>query len=42
MIADGDGVNDADDWPDDFVVNDRTCIVTREATDPKDLISTLR
>lgn len=42
MIADGNGIDDADDWPDDFVVNNRTCIVTREATDPKDLIRFVR
>jgi uncharacterized protein len=42
MIADGNGVDDADEWPDDFVVNDRTCIVTREATSPQDLIRFVR
>jgi predicted RNA-binding protein YlxR (DUF448 family) len=42
MIADDNGADDADAWPDDFVVNDRTCIVTREATDPKDLIRFVR
>ncbi len=42
MIADGNGIDDAEDWPDDFVVNDRTCIVTREATDPSRLIRFVR
>ncbi|WJH41791.1 RNA-binding protein [Aliirhizobium terrae] len=43
MIADGNQVDDADDqWPDDFVVNDRTCIVTREATSPEALIRFVR
>lgn len=42
MIADGNGIDDADDWPDDFVVNDRTCIVTREATSPETLIRFVR
>jgi predicted RNA-binding protein YlxR (DUF448 family) len=46
MIAAGNDADDADamddQWPDDFVVNDRTCIVTREATNPEDLIRFVR
>jgi len=41
---DADAVDDPldDQWPDDFVVNDRTCIVTREATSPEMLIRFVR
>jgi predicted RNA-binding protein YlxR (DUF448 family) len=49
MIGEGqpadhaDAADDADDpWPGDFVVNDRTCIVTREATSPDELIRFVR
>jgi uncharacterized protein len=47
MIADGNQTDDADaadddSWPDDFVVNDRTCIVTREQTSPDELIRFVR
>ncbi|TNM66570.1 RNA-binding protein [Aliirhizobium smilacinae] len=50
MIAVGNQPDDADalddhfddQWPDDFVVNDRTCIVTREATSPDALIRFVR
>jgi uncharacterized protein len=46
MIAVGQDADDADgvddNWPDDFVVNDRTCIVTREAASPDALIRFVR
>ncbi|AYD03260.1 RNA-binding protein [Neorhizobium sp. NCHU2750] len=46
MIAAGvdtDGADGLDDqWPDDFVVNDRTCIVTRQAASPEALIRFVR